>query len=501
MPNRDLTATKTIALRLLAITFILIVIAAVVSRATAPAEAAGAGRHIGYGISVAPHVPSRPDLLNAMGMDWVQIYSTSQLGHYPGQHVLYRVDIPYADPNYDEWERGLPNLARELAAAGVDAVQIGNEPNLAFEWRGQRPNAARAADGLCRGYRAFKATAPQIIVVLSGIAPTAEGLDGVSVVDTEFTRAMFANGAKECFDAFGYHPYGFNNTPEADPNRFLWSFRRTELMYRFLWENGVRDRQMWLTEFGWMRNPAEDGLDCSKDPQFVDFQWMIVPKETQASYTARAFKFADSNWPYVGPMFYWNLNWNLSTDPGLSKCNHMRRFAIVDDSGEPLAAPSVFHTLQTLEKRPPVEYRPTVGAILNGGLSKTLEAGCTGQLKLGSFTVRNSGYPGHLEVTIKAANGPGLPPVWVSTETAESGTEVEVFVDSTGLGPGLHVVAINLRAMGTQRMSSDVVRGYLMVHYPTSPACVAGWNNGANELVPPEVTDEPTAFPTPIATP
>src|SRR5258708_6104559 len=61
------------------------------------ADAAGKGRHIGYGISVVPFVPSRPDLLDTMGMDWVKIYSTSQLGNYPGQHVLYRVDVP-GDP-------------------------------------------------------------------------------------------------------------------------------------------------------------------------------------------------------------------------------------------------------------------------------------------------------------------------------------------------------------------------------------------------------------------
>src|SRR5439155_12764687 len=127
-------------------------------RITSTVEAfSGHARHIGYGISVAPFVQSRPDLLNAMGMDWVKVYDTSQLNDYPDQHVLYRVNVPGNPNDYDGWEQGLPNLARELAAHGVTAVEIGNEPNLSFEWGGRVPDARLAADALCRGYREFKA--------------------------------------------------------------------------------------------------------------------------------------------------------------------------------------------------------------------------------------------------------------------------------------------------------------------------------------------------------
>jgi hypothetical protein len=174
-------------------------------------------------------------------------------------------------------------------------------------------------------------------------------------------------------------------------------------------------------------------------------------------------------------MFLWNLNWNFSNDHGLTACNHMKWYAILDDENTPLP---VFYSIQTMEKRPPVEYRPRVGSLINGGLSRTMEAGCTGPTRLGKFVVLNSGYPGHLEVEIEAANGPGRPTVWTSTDRAESGTEVEVHVDATGMPPGLHMVAINLRAMGTSRMSTDSVRGWLLIHYPTTAACVARFNAG-----------------------
>jgi hypothetical protein len=436
----------------------------------------GRARHIGYGISVAPFVPSQPGMLDTMGMDWVKVYDTSQIADYPNQYILYRVDVPKNPNEYDGWERGLGNLARELTTRGVDAVEIGNELNLHIEWAGGLiPDAKLAADSLCRGYRQFKAAAPEIIVVAGGLAPTITTPDRRAQTDLTFAQEMFNHGAGACFDAYGYHPYGFNQPPEADPNRHELVFRRTERMYRLLWDNGIRDKQVWITEFGWVRNPAEDHLNCASDPQFVDFAWMIVDKNTQADYISRAWDFADRNWPWVGPMFLWNLNWNLSPDQGLSACSHMRRFAILDNQGQPLPA---FYSVQNIGKRPPIEYRPRVGSIINGGMSKTMEAGCTGETKLGSFTVLNSGFPGHLDVEIEAANGPGRPRLWTSTNQAESRTEVDVFADASGLGPGLHMVAINLRAYGSVRMSTDVVRGWLLIHYPTTPACVARFNNG-----------------------
>jgi len=442
--------------------------------AAAEAQAESRARHIGYGISVVPFEQSRPDLLDAMGMDWVKIYSTSQLNDYPNQHVLYRVDIPKNPNDFGNWERGLPDLARELSSRGVDAVEIGNEFNLSFEWDGRTPDSRLATDALCRGYRVFKANAPEIVVVAGGLAPTITTPDRKAQTDLDFAQEMFNYGVADCFDAWGYHPYGFNQPPEADPNRSELTFRRTERMYRLLWDNGVRDRQIWITEFGWVRDPREEGLDCTGDPEFKDFLWMIVSRDVQAQYTARALTFADTNWPWVGPMFLWNLNWNLVEPYVMSQCNHMRRFAILDNQGNPLP---VFYAVQNAPKRAPIEYRPRVGSQVNG-MSLSLEAGCTGSTKLGTFTVLNSGYPGHLDVEIDPANGPGRPRVWTNIDHAESSTQVDVFVDASGMPPGLHMVAINLRAMGTTRMSSDVVRGWLLIHYPTTPACVNRFNSG-----------------------
>ena len=290
---------------------------------------------VALGISVAPHLPSRPDQLDALGMTWVKVYQTDQISEYPNQHVLYRIDI---DPgSLDGWEQGLDELALELASRGVNAVEIGNEPNLAFEWGGQRPiDPAYFTDALCRAYRVIKATTPDLIIVAGGLAPAPTLPDGSAMSDMEFAQAMFDAGAAGCFDAWGYHPYGFDQPPAADPVEFPMSFRRTELMRELLVANGLTEIPIWITEFGWLRDPAENGVDCSTDPSFAGFQYMTFSADLQTQYTIAALDYAVQNWSWVGPMFLWNLNWNQYDASYEPLCSHLRWYAILNADGSPL---------------------------------------------------------------------------------------------------------------------------------------------------------------------
>jgi len=426
-------------------------------------------RHLGYGIHVGPHLRSRPDVLGQLGMDWVKIYDIAQTRDYPGINVMYRIEMRSLPD--DAFINNLPQLAKTLVDAGVDAVEIGNEPNLGVEWDTGPPNPEQYAEGLCRSYRAIKAAYPQLVIVSGGLAPTAGTPDGLNMDDFEYARRMLNAGAGACFDAFGYHPYGFNQPPEADPYANPFSFRRAERMYQLMLSYGIIDKQIWVTEFGWVRNPAEDGLNqCTNAAEFRDFAWMAFDSETQAGYIARAFRFAERNWPWAGPMFLWNLNWNEYQDLNYEPlCSQMRFYGILKHDGTPLPA---FYAVQQLQKRAPLEYRPSVGAVIHN-MTAIVEAGCGGYLQIGSFSVRNAGYPGPLEVQIEPANGPGLPVVGVSQDVAHSGDRIDVFVDATDAPPGLHLVAINLRSTGGTLVSSRVVRGWLFVTYPTTPECKA----------------------------
>lgn len=439
-------------------------------------------RHLGYGINIAPHVKGAPAMVAQLGFDWVKIYDLGQASEFPDRHILYRTDVRGYPSNITSWEREMANLASQLRKLGVDAVEIGNEPNLTLEWDNQIPDARRYADVLCRGYRIFKKTAPDVVVVSAGLAPTITTPDGRNITDLDYAQQMLNAGAGRCFDAWGYHPYGFDQPPESDPSRHELTFRRAERMVQLLWDNGLRDRQVWLTEFGWVRNPAEEGLNCRNEPNFKDFQWMIVSKETQADYLVRAYQFADANWPWAGPMFLWNLNWQMYEPSYELMCSHLRWYSILQPGGKPLPA---YTALQQMVKNPPAEYAPSVG-IRAGDMSRVVEAGCAGITDMGTFTVVNSGYPGRLNAEVRPANGPGVPSVWTSTYKATNDTQISVLVDAKGFPPGLYMVGINVRSTGTSRMTSTVVQGWLMIQYPTTPECVKRYKQQA-----------PTPAPTP----
>jgi hypothetical protein len=430
--------------------------------------------HLGYGISVGPHSRVSPALLDDLGLDWVKLYDLTQVENFPNQHVLYRIDVRGMPANLAIWRSDMVNLARDLNRLGVDAVEVGNEPNLYSEWGDQLPNARDYVTVLRLAYEIVHQYAPDVVVLAAGLAPTVTTADRHAVSDLEYAQQMLDAGAADYCDAFAYHAYGFDQPPEADPSQHELVFRRTERMYQLLQENGVVGRQIWVTEFGWMRDPVENGVDCRNEEIYQGHAWIAVPGALQAAWTARAFEFADSNWPWAGPMFLWNLDWNQYEIDYLPICSHMRWYAILDQDASPLP---VYYAVRQVDKRPPMEYAPVVDAVTHS-MTRTAEAGCAGVMRMGSFTIVNTGYPGDMAVTIEPANAPGRPVMWTSATTAESGDEVEVFVDATGIAPGLHMMVVNLRSVSGaegEHVSTRAVRGWLLIHYPTSPQCVAAY--------------------------
>jgi hypothetical protein len=430
--------------------------------------------HIGYGINVAANIPVDHAQFDRLGFDWVMLYDIPQFAEFNGYHILYRTDVRGYPLPIDSWERDMHGLVRKVRAAGANAIAIGNEPNLAAEWGNSKPDPVKYTEVLCRAYRVIKQEAPDLIVVSAGLAPADTLPDGRAMNDFDFARQMLSAGAGRCFDVFGYHPYGFNQPPEADPSASPYSFRRAELMHDLLAGYGVY-KQMWFTEFGWVRNPAEDHQFCADNPDFKDFAWMIVSAQTQADYTLRAYEYADANWPWVGPMFLWNYNWHQLPTLSEGMCSHTRWYSILGQDGSPLPA---FDSLRQMRKRPS-SYRPVPGAVVNG-MNRTVEAGCAGLVEMGSFLIINVGFPGEdpAYVEVKPANGPNSPLVWASASTAGIGSTVTVIVDARKAAFGQHLIAVNILSYMQERMTSQAAKGYLILLPPISPECVQRYNAG-----------------------
>lgn len=207
------------------------------------------------------------------------------------------------------------------AVGCIQAFQIWNEPNLAREWGGNRPNPAEYAAFLGKAYRAIKAVHPSAIVISAGMAPTGDDND-LAMPDDKFYDLMYqamGGSSNGYFDMLGVHGAGYAAPPELDPAeaeankakyggyRFF-AFRHVEDIRRIMEKYGDTAKQIALLEFGWTYdkvNPAYKwhGADAGID-EFV-----------QADYLKRAYQYAAANWqPWIGLM-------NLITMPNLDWLN------------------------------------------------------------------------------------------------------------------------------------------------------------------------------------
>jgi hypothetical protein len=414
--------------------------------------------HLGYGVHIAPHTNVSPALVDQLRMDWVKLYEVGQISEYAGRkRILFRMDLPWPS-NWEAFRTSVRQRAAELSALGVEAIEVHNEPNLALEWP-SGPNAWQYTQMLRVAYTQIKTINSNIIVVSGGLAPTITTADRGAISDIDFATEMLDNGAAQWFDAFGYHPYGYNQPPEVEPSYDTLSFRRVELIRKLFEERGIYDKQIWLTEFGWLRDPAEDGVSCSdSDPNFAGFAWLRVSGQTQADYTARAFDWADRYWSWAGPMFLWNLNWSLLPTGVNPLCSHMRWFSILRSDGSTLP---VFNRVANLPRRVS-DYLPrlTIDA-QNMTVETTTE--CPGSVMVGEFDVINTGYPGSFNATVTGATPPGGPTLDIYPPAVSNGDTVQIFADTRGLSPGMYVIYLNVSATIADQIIAQTIQGYVVV--------------------------------------
>src|SRR5207248_5726755 len=166
-----------------------------------------------------------------------------------------------------------------------------------------------------------------------------------------FLRQFYAlsNGqGARYFDALAVHPYGAANPPEAlypevpgpgacppglaaarppcyrDGREFY--FRRVEDLRAIMEQHGDAEKQVWLTEFGW---DACQGLPAPSGYEYC----ALVGEGQQAEYTVRAIRYAKANWPWLGVLFVWNLNY--ATIPGIAPDDPQAGWSLLRADGSP----------------------------------------------------------------------------------------------------------------------------------------------------------------------
>jgi hypothetical protein len=200
----------------------------------------------------------------------------------------------------------------------IQAYEIWNEQNLAHETGGTiRPeDVGHYVEILMECYTRIKAVNPNVYVLAGAPSTTGFTKEDVALADLAYYRAMYAykDGIiADYFDIQAVHPAGSANPPETfwpdNPSTAEgWTedstfyYRHIEHVREVMVEYGMDDHDIWITEFGWATENTTPGYEFGNQVTF----------EEQAEYITNAVRMTYEDYPWVGVMFLWNLNFAVT---------------------------------------------------------------------------------------------------------------------------------------------------------------------------------------------
>ena len=238
------------------------------AEAPAPAPAPAA---IGSGFELGGHIRDGgfpyADTMHYAGMNWAKVqvrYPNDASGIIAAAHANgFKIQVSALGGSGMVTEGGfnetIANWVAGIAAAGADAIEIWNEPNIPREWQSGHISPEAYTQLLCASYSAIKGANPNVAVISAAPAPTGyfggcgpEGCD-----DIPFLQRMYNAGAANCLDYIGAHhnsgatPPSATSGHPADPGstHHSWFFLpQTQTYYNIF--GGTR--QLFYTELGYV---------------------------------------------------------------------------------------------------------------------------------------------------------------------------------------------------------------------------------------------------------
>ena len=241
------------------------------------------------------------------GQDAVGLVNTARSNGFKIQLSALGTPGMVTQPNfhndYSAWVAG-------LAAAGADAIEVWNEPNIDREWQIGQISPQAYTQLLCASYSAIKAANPNTKVISAAPAPTGYfgGCSGNGCDDQPFLQGMAAAGAVNCMDYIGAHHNSGATSPSATSGHpadsggghHSWYFLpQTQLYYNIF--GGAR--KLFYTEMGYA---SQEGLE-----QFSDqFAWARGTNNSQqATWLAEAVRLSRSTGT-VANIIVWNIDFS-----------------------------------------------------------------------------------------------------------------------------------------------------------------------------------------------
>lgn len=249
---------------------------------------------------------------------WLKYDRIVDLATENGIQILARLDNPPAwsraagddigtlapPDNFEDFGNFAATLADRYCGR-IDYYQVWNEPNIYPEWGEQNVNPEAYIDLLAVAYQRIKAACPRATVVSAALAQNIEP-GGRNMSDLRFLERMYAAGASRYFDVLGAQAFGLWTGPtDRRASRDRANFSRIELTRDIMVRHGDANKPIWITEMGW-----------AAVPEAIPTAFGRVTRQQQARYLTDAYRRANSEWPFVGPLFTWFLR-----RPGWSEQN------------------------------------------------------------------------------------------------------------------------------------------------------------------------------------
>lgn len=291
--------------------------------ASVPAPAPGARGSFELGGHVADFGLPYANLMRYAGMTWVKTqirYPADASGVIAAAHAAgFKIQVSAlgspemaARPGF---EQEVAQWVARMAAAGADAIEVWNEPNIDREWQNGYISPANYTKLLCAAYQAIKAANPGTAVISAAPAPTGYfgGCYPHGCDDKPWMEGLWVAGAANCMDYIGAHHNSGATPPSArsghpadggDRHHSWYFLPQTELYYNIF--RGTR--QLFYTELGYA---SQEGVEPFPD----NFWWARGNDNSeQAAWLAEAVRLSIQT-GMVRCIIVWNVDF-LRPIPG-----------------------------------------------------------------------------------------------------------------------------------------------------------------------------------------
>ena len=201
----------------------------------------------------------------------------------------------------------------------VDVYQVWDEPNLMTSWSPE-PRVETYAALLQAVYAAIHNADADATVLAAALAPTLE-TGPANISDVLYLDELYRLGLAEFSDGIAAKPYGFSDSPTAEPDATVLNFSRVLLLREVMLAHGDAATALWVSEFGWNSLPNGWAGDESI--------WGQVSAEQQTAYTLEALRLADEGYAWMGGVML--AQWQ----PSVSDSDARWGFALIDQTSAP----------------------------------------------------------------------------------------------------------------------------------------------------------------------